>query len=77
MPKSKCCKAKIKVIHGMSDFIGDKNPTVCTMHYECCKCGKPCDILIPIRKEWKMNPKTRVQPNKKKDYKPKVESWID
>ena len=44
MPKSKCCKAKIKVIHGMSDFIGDKNPIVCTMHYECCKCGKPCNV---------------------------------
>ena len=61
MAKSKCCSAKIRVV-GKT-----------TMHYECCKCGKPCEIIIPIRKKFNMNPKTRVQPNKKKDYKPKIE----
>jgi hypothetical protein len=61
MAKSKCCGAKIRVI-GKT-----------TMHYECYKCGKPCDIIISIRKEWKMNPETRVQSNKKKDYKPNIE----
>lgn len=78
MIKSKCCSAKVKV-HIEKDFIGDNSKTqrIGTCYYVCTKCNCACDIIIPIRKTFKMNPKTRVQPNKKKDYKPKIESWID
>src|SRR3990167_7369958 len=41
LPLSACCSAPIKSV-GMGDF-HDKDE-VCTMHMECEKCGKPCDI---------------------------------
>lgn len=40
---SKCCGFPVRTESGMSDFIGDKNPTVSTMWYVCTKCEKPCD----------------------------------
>lgn len=78
--KSDCCRAAIRICNGMSDFIGEKNPSIGTMYYECSKCGKPCNVYIPIRKTFKINPKTRVQPNKKKEHKitkKEINSWID
>ena len=38
---SKCCKAPVEAV-GAPDFIGSE--FVGTMHYECKKCGKPCDV---------------------------------
>ena len=45
---SKCCKAPVKLVGGIPDFIGDRYSS--TMSYECTKCGKACDI-IPKRKD--------------------------
>jgi hypothetical protein len=39
MEKSKCCKAKVKVITDTD--LGRAG----TSYYMCCKCGLPCDII--------------------------------
>lgn len=39
--KSKCCGAEVEAV-GANDFYGDKYP--CTIHYECKKCHKSCDV---------------------------------
>jgi len=66
MPKSKCCKAKVKIVMA-KDFFGDvPKQLIGTCYYICCKCNNPCDIFFPVRKKFKINPKTRVQPNKKR-----------
>ena len=52
--KSNCCRAKVKVV-GRT-----------TLHYECCKCGKPCDYIATTRKTWVRSPVEKVLPNKKK-----------
>lgn len=39
---SKCCRAKVKTV-GMADFIGG---AACTLHYECTKCSRACDIIM-------------------------------
>lgn len=67
--KSKCCNADVNV-KGMEDF-----DQVCTMYSECTKCHLPCDIIIKERRTWKINPKTRVVPNKKKDNKQSSKFW--
>jgi len=79
MIKSKCCGAKVRYSDFSPDFIGDKPETqrIGTCYYICTKCNQACDIIIPIRKTFKINPKTRVQPNKKKDYKPKIDMGLD
>lgn len=61
--KSRCCNSNVKTVSVPDeiDKIG------CTMYCVCVKCNKPCDIYIPERKTWKINPKTRIVPNKKKD----------
>jgi len=42
--QSKCCNAKTKVV-GSPDF-GDGSPDdIHTMHWECEKCGQPCDSM--------------------------------
>jgi len=63
--KSKCCGAKVRV-HTSPDEI-DK--IGCTMYHICTDCGKPCDIIIKERHTWKINPKTRIVPNKKEKNK--------
>lgn len=45
--KSKCCRAPIRVV-GMNDFIGSED--IGTLHYECEKCGQPCDAILPLTK---------------------------
>lgn len=52
--RSKCCGAKVKVI-GKT-----------TLHYQCLKCKKPCDVYFVQRKFWKINPSTKIIPNKKR-----------
>jgi hypothetical protein len=64
--KSSCCRAKVRLSNPAPDFIGDKNPTIGTCYAICTKCNQPCDLHIPIRKTWKINPKTQIIPNKKK-----------
>ena len=65
--RSKCCNAKVRVIMS-KDFFGDDPNTqkMGTCHYECTKCHKDCDIFYVQRRTWKINPKTRIRPNKKK-----------
>ena len=58
--KSRCCNAPVRV-EGMDDF--DKQ---CTMYHVCTKCNNACDVIIKERKTWKINPKSRIVPNKKK-----------
>ena len=66
--KSVCCNAEIKYSEIAPDFVRD-NPqtmTVGTVSCLCTKCGEPCNIYLKKRKTWKINPKTRIIPNKKK-----------
>jgi hypothetical protein len=58
--RSSCCNAKVKVV-GRT-----------TLHYECLKCHQPCDVIFRERKVWRINPATRIVPNKKKDQKDKI-----
>ena len=60
--KSRCCNAKVKSVTSPDEI--DK--LGCTMVCVCTECNKPCDIYIPERKTWAINPKTRIVPNKKK-----------
>lgn len=39
--RSRCCNAEVRA-GGMPDFLGSKE--VCTVHYVCLKCNKPCDV---------------------------------
>ena len=43
---SKCCNAPVS-IEGIGDF--REQDEVCTQHYSCTKCGKPCDLIIKKR----------------------------
>lgn len=45
---SKCHKAPVKLIGGTGDF-SDHEEGI-TMHYECEKCGEPCDFYVPEQK---------------------------
>lgn len=56
--KSKCCHETVKVLCS-PDKIGY------TMCYICSGCQEACDVFIPERRTWEINPKTRVVPNKK------------
>jgi L-lactate utilization protein LutB len=56
--KSNCCHAKVRV-SGIGDFEGDK--IACTLYYICTKCNQPCDVYIPIRRTWNINPVTKVK----------------
>ena len=58
---SNCCGAPAKVYTSPDDI--DK--LGCTMYYVCTECGEPCNIIFKQRKTWKINPKTRITPNKK------------
>ena len=73
--KSACCKAELKYSSPAPDFIGEKEPTIGTCYCICSKCGEPCNIISDERKTWKINPKTRVVPNKKKDNKQTSKFW--
>ena len=53
--KSQCCNATVR-IEGMDDF--DKQ---CTMYHVCTYCNKPCDIIVKVRKMWRINPVTKVK----------------
>ena len=66
--KSDCCRAKVK-ISGIGDFEGDKS--ACTQYYVCTKCNKACDVYIPIRKTWKINPSTKVKGDERAKIKEK------
>ena len=64
--KSLCCGAPVTVDWGTPNFIGDKNPIIGTANFICTECNEPCDILPKPRRTWKINPATRIKPNKKK-----------
>jgi L-lactate utilization protein LutB len=55
---SSCCRAKVRV-SGIGDFEGDKS--ACTQCYVCTKCNDACDIYIPIRRVWNINPSTKIK----------------
>jgi hypothetical protein len=67
--KSLCCKADIKFTNPSPDFAGDKSKsmTIGTCYCVCSECGQPCNIYVPIRKKWNINPSERIVPNKKKN----------
>jgi len=52
-PLSKCCSTPVEA-KGAPDFIGSDH--VCTMHNECTKCRKDCDIESVFTKTRKANP---------------------
>ena len=74
LPISKCCKAPIRISESLPDFIGEKpsERMFGTMYYICTKCNEACDSFVKTRKTFKINPVTRVQPNKKKEFKDKL-----
>lgn len=47
--KSKCCKADVIVSSGVPDFENQKDSKGQTLHYECTKCKKACDIAEEIK----------------------------
>jgi len=57
MLKSNCCGAKI-----IKQVKENKDITLCS------KCGKYCKVYNEERKTWEINPKTKIIPNKKKDW---------
>jgi len=63
--KSECCKAGVRYSEPAPDFIGDTHPLIGTCYYICNKCNKPCNIYVPVRKTWKINPSTKIKPSKK------------
>jgi len=72
--KSSCCRTRVKFSDPSPDFIGDdpKIMKIGTCYVICTKCGKACDIYVPIRKTWTRNPKTQIIPNKKKQITEKL-----
>jgi len=71
--KSECCKVPIRYSDFAPDFIGDdpKTMRVGTCYAICNKCNQPCNIYIPIRKTWKINPATKVKGDKREKIKDK------
>lgn len=63
---STCCGASITYSEIAPDFIGDKKPKIGTAYCICTKCKEPCNIYTKERRVWKINPETRIIPNKKK-----------
>jgi hypothetical protein len=65
---SDCCRAEIRTSDFIPDFIEDnpKTMTIGTCYFICSKCGEACNIYVPIRRTWKINPKTQILQNKKK-----------
>ena len=61
--KSECCKAEVRYSDFAPDFIGDdpKTMQIGTCYCICSKCNKPCNIYVPIRRTWKINPATKVK----------------
>ena len=64
---SSCCKAEMRVVGGVPDFVGDTVKTKVTMHYECTVCSKPCDMWSSIpqktnnpMEDWKDELETRL-----------------
>jgi len=43
---SDCCQASAVRVCGMPDFIGDKDPSICTCWHECPECGKACNVIM-------------------------------
>jgi len=41
---SRCCGAEVKT-DGMPDFLGSDE--ICTVHFVCLKCNKPCNVARP------------------------------
>jgi len=66
--KSECCNAEVHLSKTLNKLFGNFSEKISTGTYECIcsKCHKACDVYIPIRKVWTINPKTRIIPNKKK-----------
>jgi L-lactate utilization protein LutB len=42
-----------------------------TCYCICSKCNQPCNIFIPIRKTWKINPSTKVKRDKREKQRTK------
>jgi hypothetical protein len=61
--KSECCHAEIRYSDIAPDFIEDNPATmrIGTCYCICSKCNQPCNIYVPIRKTWAINPKTKVK----------------
>jgi hypothetical protein len=74
--KSECCKAEVRYSDFSPDFIGDNPKTmqIGTCYCICSKCNKPCNIYVPIRRTWKINPAEKIIPNKKKKSSTKLTS---
>ena len=53
--KSNCCKADIVWRTGVSKIT----------YAECSECGKPCGFHISVRREWEINPSTKIIPDKR------------
>jgi len=72
--KSECCKVEVRYSDCAPDFIGDdpKTMQIGTCCCICSKCNQPCNIYVPIRKTWKINPQTKIIPNKKKKLSTKL-----
>lgn len=47
--RSYCCSAKVKVV-GKT-----------TLHYECLKCGNPCDVYFKLRKTTQIRLATKIK----------------
>jgi hypothetical protein len=64
---SACCHAPIRSSEPAPDFIGDdpKTMQVGTCYCICTKCNNPCNFYIPIRKTWAINPKTKINGDKR------------
>ena len=64
--KSSCCNAKIKIC-GIGDF--NDRDRVCTCHYECLKCGQPCNIHLKEKKSsTKLTPKELKEIHQTQDF---------
>lgn len=61
--KSNCCNATAKADAYIAD---DTNQVVETMYFRCTECGEACDVHSNERKVWKINPETRIIPNKRR-----------
>jgi hypothetical protein len=74
---SECCRAKIRYSDPAPDFIGDKKPLIGTCYIICTKCNKPCNLYIPIRRTWKINPSTKIKGDEReKNHKKEIDKEI-
>lgn len=56
--RSECCNVEVKV-EGKPDFFGSKE--ICTFHFSCLRCGKPCNVA-GLKKRRKISAaKKRIQ----------------